>query len=110
MQEQQRNEILAAWGPTPPDHFYGGTLSSLFTISKRFRIGRREQHTYASKGKLTSVDIVPLAGPSVDISLDSDFYAHKGVMLTEIVTAFGTVEVYSTHLMFGGGFGKTGET
>ena len=109
MQEQQRNEILAAWGPTPPDHFYGGTLSSLFTISNRFRIGRREQHTYASTGKFTSVDIVPLAGPSVDISLDSDFYAHKGVMLTEIITAFGTVEVYSTHLMFGGGFGKTAE-
>src|SRR6185437_10058095 len=34
---------------------------------------------------------------------DSDFYAHKGVMLTEIITPHGTVEVYSTHLFFGGG-------
>ena len=30
-------------------------------------------------------------------------------MFTEIVTPFGTVEVFSTHLMFGGGFGKLGE-
>ena len=43
------------------------------------------------------------------VSLDSDFYAEKGVMLTEIFTPFGILEVFSTHLMFGGGFGKTGE-
>ena len=110
MQEQQRNEILDAWGSSPPDNVFGGTLSSLFTISKSFRIGRREQHTYNHKGKVKSIDIIPGIGPSVDISLDSDFYAEKGVMLTEIVTKFGTVEVFSTHLMFGGGFGQTGET
>jgi endonuclease/exonuclease/phosphatase family metal-dependent hydrolase len=109
MQEQQRDEILAAWGPSPPDNFFGGTLSSLFTISQKFKIGRREQHTYATKGKVKSVDVIPKIGPSVDISLDSDFYAEKGVMLTEIITPFGTVEVYSTHLMFGGGFDQTGE-
>ena len=109
MQEQQRNEILAAWGPSAPENFFGGTLSSLFTISQKFTIGRREQHTYANKGKAKSIDLVPVVGPSVDISLDSDFYANKGVMLTEIVTPFGTVEVFSTHLMFGGGFGKTAE-
>lgn len=109
MQEQQRNEILAAWGSSPPDNFFGGTLSSLFTISKKFNIGRRENKAYRSKGKVKSVDIVPGIGPSVDISLDSDFYAEKGVMFTEIVTPFGTVEVFSTHLMFGGGFGKVGE-
>jgi len=109
MQEQQRNEILAAWGPSPPDNFFGGTLSSLFTISKKFNIGRRENKAYGNKGKVKSVDIVPVIGPSVDISLDSDFYAEKGVMFTEIVTPFGTVEVFSTHLMFGGGFGQTGE-
>ena len=86
MQEQQRNEILAAWGPSPPDNFFGGTLSSLFTISKKFNIGRRENKAYRSKGKAKSVDIVPGIGPSVDISLDSDFYADKGVMFTEIVT------------------------
>ncbi|HET6977292.1 MAG TPA: hypothetical protein VFI24_13270 [Pyrinomonadaceae bacterium] len=109
MQEQQRNEILAAWGPSPPDNFFGGTLSSLFAISKKFNIGRRENKAYSNKGKAKSVDIIPGIGPSVDISLDSDFYAEKGVMFTEIVTPFGTVEVFSTHLMFGGGFGKTEE-
>src|SRR5437868_11447688 len=30
-------------------------------------------------------------------------------MLTEILTAFGVVEVFSTHLMFGGGFDRTAE-
>ena len=109
MQEQQRNEILAAWGPSPPDNFFGGTLSSLFTISKKFKIGRRENKAYSNKGKSKSVDIVPGIGPSVEISLDSDFYAEKGVMFTEIVTPFGTVEVFSTHLMFGGGFGPDAE-
>lgn len=109
MQEQQRNEILAVWGPSPPDNFFGGTLSSLFTIGKKFNIGRRENKAYRNKGKAKSIDIVPVVGPSVDISLDSDFYAEKGVMFTEIVTPFGTVEVFSTHLMFGGGFGKTAE-
>ena len=109
MQEQQRNEILAAWGPSPPDNFFGGTLSSLFTISKKFQIGRRENQHTEVRERSKSVDVVPGIGPSVDISLDSDFYADKGVMFTEVVTPFGTVEVYSTHLMFGGGFGKIGE-
>jgi hypothetical protein len=109
MQEQQRNEILEAWGPSPPQNFFGGQLSSLFTISKKFNIGRKENKAYQSKGKAKSIRIPPVIGLKVDISLDSDFYAEKGVMLTEIVTPFGTVEVYSTHLMFGGGFGKTGE-
>ena len=109
MQEQQLREILAAWGPSPPDHVFGGTLSSLFTISSKFPIGRREKLTFKNKGKVTSVDVVPLIGPSVDVSLDSDFYSEKGVLFTEIVTPFGIVEVYSTHLMFGGGFGQTGE-
>ena len=110
MQEQQRNEILEAWGPSTPDNFFGGTLSSLFTISQKFKIGRREKHTYANKGKVKSIDLVPIVGgPSIDVSLDSDFYAKKGVMLTEIATPFGTVEVFSTHLMFGGGFGDIAE-
>jgi hypothetical protein len=109
MQEQQRNEVLAAWGPSPPDFFFGGTLSSLFTISKKFKIGRREIKNYNNKGKSFKVDLVPVVGPSFDVSLDSDFYAHKGVMLTEIITSFGIVEIFSTHLMFGDGFGKTGE-
>ncbi len=100
MQEQQRNEILAAWRPSPPDNFFGGTLSSLFTISQKFAIGRRAHHTYEIKGKA-------YGWAGLRVSLDSDFYANKGVMLTEIVTPFGTVEVFSTHLMFGGGFGKT---
>src|SRR3954451_19465942 len=110
MQLQQRDEILSNWDPMPPDNFYGGTLSSLLTISPKFTIGRREQLTYANKGKFTSVDIVPGVGPSVRISLDSDFYAHKGVMLTEILTAHGIIEVFSTHLFFGGGLGDAAGT
>jgi endonuclease/exonuclease/phosphatase family metal-dependent hydrolase len=104
MQTEQRDEILSNWDPAPlPENFYGGSLSSLFTISPKFRIGRREQQTYHSKGKFTGVKIVPVVGPTVDVSLDSDFYAEKGVMLTEILTPHGTIEVYSTHLFFGGG-------
>jgi endonuclease/exonuclease/phosphatase family metal-dependent hydrolase len=52
---------------------------------------------------VTGVEVFPEIGPSVDVSFDSDFYAEKGVMLTEIVTTHGTVEVFSTHLFFGGG-------
>ena len=104
MQLQQRDEILSNWDPALPDNFYGGTLSSLFTISPKFRIGRREQRTYSHKGKSTSVTI-PAVGPTINISLDSDFYAQKGVMLTEIITAHGIIEVFSTHLFFGGGLG-----
>lgn len=103
MQTKQRDEILDAWGPTPPDSFFGGTLSSIFTISQKFKIGRREQHTFESKGKVATINLIL---GSVDLSLDSDFYAEKGVILTEIVTPFGIVEVYSTHLMFGGGLGS----
>lgn len=110
MQEKQRNEILAAWGSAPPDNFFGGTLSSLFATSKTFRLGRKEIHTYASKGKVTGVEVIPGIGPSIDVSLDSDFYANKGVALTEIVTPLGAVEVFMTHLFFGGGFGKGAET
>jgi endonuclease/exonuclease/phosphatase family metal-dependent hydrolase len=104
MQTEQRDEILSNWDPSPlPDNSYGGSLSSLFTISPKFKIVRHEQETYNSKGKFTSVNLVPLVGPSVDVSLDSDFYAEKGVMLTEILTPHGNIEVYSTHLFFGGG-------
>jgi len=103
MQLQQRDEILANFDPSLPDNHFGGKLTSLFTISSKFKIGRREVREYSSKGKVTGVDIVPGVGPSVDVSFDSDFYAHKGVMLTEIITPHGTVEVYSTHLFFGGG-------
>jgi len=109
MQEKQRNEILAAWEQTPPDNFFGGTLSSLFTISRKFKIGRRKKLTFRNKGKVFKVTLVPIVGPTVNLSLDSDFYAEKGVILTEILTMFGTVEVFSTHLMFGGGFGRIGE-
>lgn len=110
MQEEQRDEILAAWGSSPPESFYGGTLSSLLTVSTAFPIGRRETKTYKSKGKATAVELIPVIGPTVDVSLDSDFYARKGVMMTELITPHGTVEVFSTHLMFGGGLGAAVET
>lgn len=76
---------------------------------KKYRIGRKETRTYISKGKVTGVELVPGIGPSIDISLDSDFYAKKGVMLTEIVTPLGPVEVFSTHMFFGGGLTKAAE-
>jgi hypothetical protein len=104
MQLQQRDEVLSNWDPVLPDNFYGGSLSSLFTISPKFRIGRREQRTYEHKGKSISVS-VPVVGPTIHVSLDSDFYANKGVMLTEILTPHGIIEVFSTHLFFGGGLG-----
>jgi len=109
MQEKQRDEILAAWGSTAPDNLFGGILTSVFAISKKFRIGRKESRTYGSKGKVTGVDVIPGIGPAIDVSLDSDFYADKGVILTEILTPLGPVEVFSTHLFFGGGFGETAE-
>jgi endonuclease/exonuclease/phosphatase family metal-dependent hydrolase len=127
MQDKQRDEILAAWGPAPPDSHFAGTLTSLFAISKKFRIGRKEGKTYISKGKGTrirlilvpvpGIGLVPLPTPdtgvgvgvAIDLSLDSDFYAHKGVLLTEILTPLGAIEVFSTHLFFGGGVGKTAE-
>lgn len=108
MQHKQRDEILAAWGHAPPDSFFGGTLTSLFAVSQKFRIGRKERKTYGSKGKVAHVKLLPLV-PAIDISLDSDFYADKGVILTEILFPFGAIEVFSTHLFFGGGFGKTAE-
>src|SRR5262245_54107821 len=58
MQEKQRNEILAAWEQTPPDNFFGGTLSSLFTISRKFKIGRRKKLTFRNKGKVFKVTLV----------------------------------------------------
>ncbi|MDH4369642.1 MAG: hypothetical protein OEV99_07320 [Nitrospira sp.] len=106
MQGKQRNEILAAWGPSPPDNFFGEPLSGLFTVSQKFKIGRREIYTFRKKGKEVTIDALL---KDVVISLDSDFYADKGVMFTEIVTPFGIVEVYSTHLMFGGGLPKAAQ-
>ena len=104
MQEEQKSEILATWGASPPDLAFGGILSSLCTISQKFPVKPRrqgDQHEYTHKGK--SFTINPLIGPRFEISLNSDFYAHKGVLLTEIDIGFGFIEVYSTHLMFGGG-------
>lgn len=103
MQLQQRDEVLSNWNPVLPDNFFPGTLTSLFTISSKFKIGRREQHTYDNKGK--SISLNPLVGPTIHLSLDSDFYAEKGVILTEILTPHGNIEVFSTHLFFGGGLG-----
>lgn len=108
MEDKQKSELLAAWGASPPAFVYGGTLSSLFTISHSFPITRSAQHTYENKGKAFTIN--PLIGPRFDVSLDSDFYANKGVLLTEIDTGFGRVEVFSTHLMFGGGLPKAAET
>jgi endonuclease/exonuclease/phosphatase family metal-dependent hydrolase len=107
MQERQKSEILAAWGDVPPAVAFGGPLTSLMTISQSLPLGRVERMAFAHKGRVFTVD-APLL-PSVDVSLDSDFYAEKGVLLTEIQTGVGTLEIYSTHLMFGGGFPDVAE-
>ncbi len=111
MQEKQKSEILTAWGESPPALAFGGMLSSLCTLSGKFPIKPRregDQHEYVQKGKSFVID--PLIGPKFEMSLDSDFYAHKGVLLTEIDIGFGFIEVYSTHLMFGGGLPGALET
>jgi len=100
MEHEQKSHILEAWGGSPPNHIFGGRLSSLLTISPRFPIVRHARHTFARKGKSYDIDF---GLTSCTVSLDSDFYAEKGVLLTEVRTPFGSIEIYSTHLMFGGG-------
>jgi endonuclease/exonuclease/phosphatase family metal-dependent hydrolase len=111
MQEEQKSEILSAWGESPPTVAFGGALSSLCTISPKFPIKPRQignPKKYIHKGKTFVVNLP--VGPKFEASLDSDFYSHKGVLLTEIDIGVGVIEVYSTHLMFGGGLPKALET
>lgn len=106
MEEEQKAQILEAWGGTPPGHVFGGRLSSLLTISPRFPIVRQARHIFANRGKYYDIN---LGLTSVKVSLDSDFYADKGVLLSEVQTPFGSIEIYSTHLMFGGGLGDAAQ-
>lgn len=80
----------------------------MFTISQTFPITRHEQHTFIAKAKVAHIDSI--LGVGFDMSLDSDFYANKGVLFTEIGTPFGSLEIFSTHLMFGGGLPPAAET
>ncbi len=106
MEHEQKSHILEAWGETPPGHIFGGRLSSLLTISPRFPIRRHARHIFFARGKSYDID---LGLTSFKVSLDSDFYAEKGVLFTEIETPLGCVEIYSTHLMFGGGLGEAAQ-
>lgn len=102
MEHEQKSHILEAWGSTPPAHILVDRLTSLLTISQRFPIVRHAYHKFSVRGKSYDIN---LGLASVKVSLDSDFYADKGVLLTEIETPCGNIEIYSTHLMFGGGLG-----
>lgn len=106
MEHEQKSHILEAWGSTPPAHILVDRLTSLLTISQRFPIVRHAYHKFSIRGKSYDIN---LGLTSVKVSLDSDFYADKGVLLTEIETPFGNIEIYSTHLMFGGGLGDAAQ-
>jgi hypothetical protein len=129
MQERERSAIFSSLSFSPKGNVYGGDLTSLLTISRSFNVTRNAKKLFSHSGKPyrinpTLLDVIPnllgavgIGSPEFDVSLDSDFYAHKGVLLTEIDTGLRTannepilIEVYSTHLMFGGGLGKTAET
>jgi endonuclease/exonuclease/phosphatase family metal-dependent hydrolase len=112
MQEREKSAILAALSVIPKGNVYAGELTSLFTISQSLNISRHAKKNFSHEGKVYHIE--PLG---IDVSLDSDFYSHKGVLLTEIDTGLRTIdnqpvfiEVYSTHLMFGGGLPKAVET
>jgi hypothetical protein len=115
MKDRERSAILEALSVPPKGNVYGGELTSLFTISPSFNITRYGQKRFSQAGKVYHID--PTILPAFDVSLDSDFYAEKGVLLTEIDTELRTadnqpvfIEIYSTHLMFGGGLPKAVET
>jgi len=110
MQFKQAQEILAGFHPSLSDghNVFGGVLTSLFTISPTFPIRRSERLEFRRKGKAFKVS--PVIGPSFDVSLDSDFYAKKGALFTSIDCGEEKVlDVCSTHLMFGGGFGPAAQ-
>jgi exonuclease III len=108
MQSEQKSEILAGLGGETPAHEFIGSNHSLFTISRSYPIVRSANMKFEKRGK--TYRIKPLLLPGFDFSLDSDYYANKGVLLTEIDTGLCTkggvkisVEIYSVHLMWGGG-------
>jgi hypothetical protein len=114
MQERERSGIFSSLSFSPKGSVYGGDLTSLLTISRSFNITRQTWDHFKNKGRSNNIDYLLF---DFDISLDSDFYAEKGVLLTEIDTGLRTadnqpvcIEVYSTHLMFGGGLPKIVET
>jgi endonuclease/exonuclease/phosphatase family metal-dependent hydrolase len=122
MKDRERSAILSALSVPPRGNIYGGELSSLLTISQSFNVTRHAHMSFSRKGKSYRIDPTLILGVlssavEFDVSLDSDYYAEKGVLLTEIDTGLKTannqgvsIEIYSTHLMFGGGLGKATET
>ena len=116
MNTQTMNRILGGLGGAPAINF-GGNLTSLLTISKSFQIIRGECRRFKHRGR--EFVIKPPVVPNFNISLDSDYYAEKGVLLTEIDTGLRRQQnpsdpvclpIFSTHLMFGGGLGSAAET
>lgn len=79
--------VNKAWLPGLVSSNRGIEKSGLACINQKGIIVNRQLHTYESKG-------------TVD---DSDWHASKGVMLTVILTEYGCIEIFSTHLFFGGG-------
>src|SRR5262249_31596508 len=73
-------------GPGP----HGSKISSgLLTICQDINIVRTESRVFGSAGNMNR---------------DTDAWARKGVLLTELDLHVGHLELYSTHLFFGGGF------
>lgn len=101
--DEMRDQILKQW-PAHDEPAWGqgadagGLLqqvgAGLLTISVRYRITRIEKHTFNERGSKKG---------------DADYYANKGVLLTEIdlgISSHGNIEIYSTHL-FNGGISNT---
>lgn len=89
--------VLDAWAGRPGPSVAtgpGGTdpvlSSGLLTLSDGLRIVRTEKHMFQSRGLFRR---------------DADAWSNKGVLLTELDLGLGRnrLELYSTHLMWGGG-------
>lgn len=116
---QERRRVLAGWADRPDVTAVAGpersfpprgpaafASSGLFTVVDGHRVVRTEQYRFEARG---------------DRRWDADAWSNKGVLLVEIepsgapgavtdtATTGGRLEVYSTHLFWGGGVlgGKT---
>lgn len=107
-QPEERDRLLAGIAK-PVNHLFGGTASSLMMVSAEQPILRWAQHVYQQRGKTYHISN-PLH--DFDVSADADWYARKGVLMAEVDTGLRApgspgspiaIEIYATHLMWGGG-------
>lgn len=81
-------EIVKKSWPATVQYNRGETDSDVICIIQKGKVVEKAFHAFESKGIVT----------------DSDWLAAKGVLFTKIDTGFGLIEVFCTHLFFGGGF------